>query len=773
MESSEEEDDFPSIESIIPQSKVDSLYQSHTEQGIRRLCCELMDLKDAVENLCGNMKTKYLAFLRISEEAVEMEHELAELRKHISSQRILVQDLITGVCHELEQWNQSDDTDEFKDGAKSYDPQNSLSKLEDGHDMAFLENIDILLAEHKTEEALEALDAEERNSPELKPTGEVSSEVSLYKSAFLKRKAMLEEQLIEIAEQPFVDPLELRKGLTGLLRLGKGSLAHQLLLKSFGSRLQRSTSAFLPSCAACPKTFSVTLSKLVFSAISLATKESASIFGDDPIYTNRVVQWAEWEIEFFVRLVKENAPSSEIVSALRAASICIHASLNYCSLLETQGLKLSKLLLVLLRPFMEEVLELNFRRARRGILDLAEPDDNFVLSSRFASSLSPFLTSSDSLLVVSGMKFMHIVDEILEQLTSSAIFHFGGNVLNRISQLFDKYMDALRKTLPGPSDDENLTELKEATPFRVETDSEKLAILGIAFTIMDELLPDAVMTICKRQDELVQKNESTETAVYNSGSSVELKDWKRHLQVSFDKLRDHFCLQYVLSFIYSREGKTRLDAWIYITGDGEDLHWGSDPRPSLPFQALFAKLQQLATVAGDVLLGKEKIQKILLARLTETFLIWLSDDQEFWGVFEDNSVDLLPFGLQQLILDMHFTVEIARFAGYPSRQIHQIASAIIARAIRTFSARGIDPQSALPEDEWFVETAKSAINKLLGADGSDGSEIDDDHIILHDDDVSDSDDTTSSLSTLESTESFASASMGELESPSDLTDSEN
>lgn len=46
----------------------------------------------------------------------------------------------------------------------------------------------------------------------------------------------------------------------------------------------------------------------------------------------------------------------------------------------------------------------------------------------------------------------------------------------------------------------------------------------------------------------------------------------------------------------------------------------------------------------------------------------------------------------QLILDMHFTVEIARFAGYPSRHVHQIASAIIARAIRTFSARGIDPQ---------------------------------------------------------------------------------
>ncbi|KAJ6901725.1 exocyst complex component EXO84C-like [Populus alba x Populus x berolinensis] len=136
-----------------------------------------------------------------------------------------------------------------------------------------------------------------------------------------------------------------------------------------------------------------------------------------------------------------------------------------------------------------------------------------------------------------------------------------------------------------------------------------------------------------------------------------------------------------------------------------------------------------------------------------------------------------------LILDMHFsTVEIARFAGYPTRHVHQIASAIIARAIRTFSARGIDPQillfllatdfanfllsSALPEDEWFVETAKTAINKLLlRTYGSDASEIDEDHIIIHDEMVSDSDETASSLSSIESFKSFASANMGELDSP--------
>ena len=70
----------------------------------------------------------------------------------------------------------------------------------------------------------------------------------------------------------------------------------------------------------------------------------------------------------------------------------------------------------------------------------------------------------------------------------------------------------------------------------------------------------------------------------------------------------------------------------------------------LYLQALFAKLQQLATVAGDVLLGKEKIQKILLARLTETVVMWLSDEQEFWGVLEDNSTPLQPIGLQQVLI---------------------------------------------------------------------------------------------------------------------------
>jgi hypothetical protein len=130
---------------------------------------------------------------------------------------------------------------------------------------------------------------------------------------------------------------------------------------------------------------------------------------------------------------------------------------------------------------------------------------------------------------------------------------------------------------------------------------------------------------------------------------------------------------------------------------------------------------------------------------------------------------------------MNFTVEIARFAGYPFKVVQNHASVVINRAINIFSERGINPQSSLPKTEWFTEAAKSAINRLLmgSEDASEPEEYeceeeeeDDHHIVLPEmDDDSDSED-TSSLSTVDSFESFASASMADLESPS-FTDSES
>jgi hypothetical protein len=165
------------------------------------------------------------------------------------------------------------------------------------------------------------------------------------------------------------------------------------------------------------------------------------------------------------------------------------------------------------------------------------------------------------------------------------IVHFGGTILNKFLQLFDRYVEALIKVLPGPSEDDNVVESKEPVEFKAESDAQQLALIGTAYTIADDLLPAAVSKFFDLQTEKKGVIGASKGLGPGSVYSAEYKEWKRHLQHSLDKLRDHFCRRYVLSFIYL-EGKSRLDARMYLEGNRDDLFWDSDPLPSLPFQVI-------------------------------------------------------------------------------------------------------------------------------------------------------------------------------------------
>ncbi|KAL2515144.1 Exocyst complex component EXO84C [Forsythia ovata] len=104
VESSEEEYNVPSMESVTTQSKINTIYQSKTKKGIRKICFELLDLKDAD-----------------------------------SLQACEINDMVS-------------------------------TEVEDQR-MQFLEHFDVLLAEHKIEEAIKAIDVEERSHPEMKGSG--------------------------------------------------------------------------------------------------------------------------------------------------------------------------------------------------------------------------------------------------------------------------------------------------------------------------------------------------------------------------------------------------------------------------------------------------------------------------------------------------------------------------------------------------------------------------------------------------------------------------
>jgi len=62
------------------------------------------------------------------------------------------------------------------------------------------------------------------------------------------------------------------------------------------------------------------------------------------------------------------------------------------------------------------------------------------------------------------------------------------------------------------------------------------------------------------------------------------------------------------------------------------------------------KLTRMASIATDMFIGRERFATVLLMRLTETVILWLSDDQTFWEEIEEGPKPLGPLGLQQVCI---------------------------------------------------------------------------------------------------------------------------
>jgi len=66
------------------------------------------------------------------------------------------------------------------------------------------------------------------------------------------------------------------------------------------------------------------------------------------------------------------------------------------------------------------------------------------------------------------------------------------------------------------------------------------------------------------------------------------------------------------------------------------------------YQELFIKLNRMANIAADMFVGRERFATLLLMRLTETVILWISEDQSFWDDIEEGPRPLGPLGLQQV-----------------------------------------------------------------------------------------------------------------------------
>ncbi|KAF3430956.1 hypothetical protein FNV43_RR25686 [Rhamnella rubrinervis] len=689
---------------------------SLNEKEIKQLCSHLMDLRKAsAEEMRRSVYANYAAFIRTSKEISDLEGELYSIRNLLSTQAALIHGLAEGVP-----------IDSLSKSASEGSTASTIFEDKEPSDLdkwlvEFPDLLDVLLAERRVDEALAALDEGDRIASEAKemktlnPTMLIALQMSI-----TERRQKLADQLAEAACQPSTRGNELRAAISALKKLGDGPRANSLLLNAHFQRYQYNMQSLRPSSTSYGGAYTAALSQLVFSAIAQAASDSLAIFGKEPAYTSELVMWATKQTEAFALLVKRHAlASSAAAGGLRAAAECVQIALGHCSLLEARGLALCPVLLKLFRPSVEQALEANLKRIEESTAALAAADDWILTyppatsrqSGRLSTASVGNTTAFQHKLTSSAHRFNLMVQDFFEDVGPLLSMQLGGQTLEGLFQVFNSYVSMLIKALPGSMEEEANFEGSGNKIVRMaETEAQQIALLANASLLADELLPRAAMKLSPTNQ--ASYNDDPRRRPDRQNRHPEQREWKRRLVGSVDRLKETFCRQHALDLIFTEDGDSHLTADMYINMDGnvDELEWG----PSLIFQELFIKLNRMASLAADMFVGRERFATLLLMRLTETVILWLSDDQSFWDDIEEGPRPLGPLGLQQFYLDMKFVICFASQGRYLSRILHRVVNEIISKAMTAFAATGMDPNGVLPEDEWFNDVCQDAIERLSG-----------------------------------------------------------
>ncbi|XP_076883978.1 exocyst complex component EXO84B-like [Bidens hawaiensis] len=695
---------------------VNSKCNSLNEKEIRQLCSYLVDLKRAsAEEMRRSVYANYTAFIRTSKEISDLEGELLSIRNLLSTQATLIHGLADGV--HVEELSIAVPSGSYSNGV-SADVDRDPSDL-DNWLIEFPDTLDVLLAERRVEEALATLDEGERIASEAKEKGSLTPAVlASLETAITECRQRLANQLADAASQPTTRGGELRAAITALKKLGDGPRAHSLLLQAHSQRLQSNMQNLRPSSTSYGGAYTAAISQLVFSVIAQTATDSNAIFGKEPSYSSELVMWATKQTEDFAILVKRHAlASSAAAGGLRAAAECVQIAFGHCSLLEARGLTLCPVLLKLFRPSVEQALDANLKRIEESTAALAAADDWDLSSSPAVTRLSGrpsinTLTPYQPKLSSSAQRFNSMVQDFFEDVEPLLTMQLGGKMLEGLFNVFSSYVSMLIRALPGSMEEEANYEGSGNKIVRMaETEAQQMALLANASLLADELLPRAAMKLTPVVQG-IYKDDPRRRPSDRQNRNPEQREWKRRLASIVDRLKDSFCRQHALDLIFTEDGDSHLTADMYINMDGniEEIEWF----PSQIFQELYAKLYRMSAIAAEMFVGRERFSTMLLMRLTETVILWLSEDQTFWDDIEEGPTPLGPFGLQQFYLDMKFVISFASQGRYLSRNLNRVVNEIINKALAAFSVTGLDPYSVLPEDEWFGDICQEAMDRLSG-----------------------------------------------------------
>ncbi|KAI3800491.1 hypothetical protein L1987_28582 [Smallanthus sonchifolius] len=691
-----------------PENYVSAKCRTTSEKEIKHLVTCLLDLKKvSAEEMRKSVYANYPSFIRTSREISDLEGQLVTLRNLLSNRATIIHTLAEGVRVE----SMSSSPGSRKKGSFDFEDKEP-SKMEVWLSQ-YIDNLNILLAERRVDEALAALDEGERVAKEEKSGDSMTpSMLSSLQAAITAQRQKLADQIAESACQPSSSGIELRSSVEIIKRLGDGPRAHTLLLNSHHQKLQSKIQGIQTSGSTYGVAYTAALSQLVFSIIAQASSDSLAIFGDQPLYTSELVTWSVNLTNTFAHLMKRHVIASPSASGgLRTVAECVQISMGHCYLLEARGLALGPVLLRHFRPCVEQALNANLKRIERSTAALAAADDWSLdfppMGSRSLGTTASVF--SQPKLSSSAHRFNVMVQEMCEDVGLLRSLQFSNQAMEGVVQVFDSYVHMLVNALPGSSETENL----EGRIVRIaEDEAQQISLIANALLLGDELLPRAAIKLLPLQQCLPP--ETPRKASDRQMRTPEQRELKKRLQRFVDQLRDSFCRKHTLDLIFTEDGSARINAKMYLCMD-ENSEEPAEWFPSLVYQELYEKLCTVSRLASDMFVGRERFATFLLMRLTDTIIMWFSDEESFWEEIEHGPKPLGPFGLRQFYLDMQFVLLFASQGRYLSRNVQQVIKNIISRAMESVAAAAnTDPYSMLPEDEWFTETGQVAIKMLSG-----------------------------------------------------------
>ncbi|PAN36773.1 hypothetical protein PAHAL_6G309500 [Panicum hallii] len=614
---------------------------SMTAKGIQHLCSELLEIKKASEqDFRANVYLSYLSFIRMLQEAGDLDKDVHRLKHQVIAHSRMIQHVSSNCCLLLA-------------GSKDED------EADMGHDDEELElelELDVLLSEHRMEEALELLQRQQGGC-------------TANDAALSARKARVADRLASVAGNPRTPRPELLKALSGLCRLGDPERANHLLFSSYRSASVEG----LSSQQAAAGHYIKDLARMVFSSIADASRCFVALHGHPSPYTPQLRRWAREEMEdfsaAFSEYVRSMPPSPSLALALEAAACAV----SYSSLLRPLGIASEQDVAGLMAPCIREVLDAYGRHLKEVVRLLVASDASWVLGRFLLMPAQAAAAAGEHrycLLTASGRKFVTLVQEVVDGVAcplQSLGLGMDDDAAQLVADLFREYVrsiiDLLEEELIIPS----FPNKKEAADDDEQQYMWQLSVLVNCSTLVS-LLPTMAWTA---------------SAQRQVGSLI---------KEAAGQVWSCFCQQ----FIRGTMAMAALPAPPHqVAEEGGTPPAAAPPEmmPSLAFQAVFLRVRRLKDAyGGGILSGDDGTMKELLQELMEALISWLSSNPpESW----------IGHGAQAQ-LDVHFLLEIAQLGGF---DITASARELLRRAAAAAENGG--------EEGWAADAAKHAVHQVL------------------------------------------------------------